>query len=151
MSKLIRKLFAIATSLTVMAMMVGVSPAKALTAEELQAQINDLLATLAALQSQLSELEGGTTPTTPSGTVPTACTGISFTRALKQGMSGSDVKCLQALLNTDADTKLASSGAGSPKCLRIRHWARNAWGSITTMKRQVSGRTSSPACRWWSH
>ncbi len=110
MSKLTSKFISIATTATVMAMMIAPSVA-AVTAEELQVQINDLLATLATLQAQLGELDGSTTG---GGEVPADCVGVSFDRNLKQGMSGSDVKCMQALLNTDADTQLASSGAGSP-------------------------------------
>ncbi|MDD5145708.1 MAG: peptidoglycan-binding domain-containing protein [Candidatus Pacebacteria bacterium] len=111
MSKLTKKIVAIATALTVSVMLVGPSVAQGETAAELQAQINSLLATLQSLQGQLTTLEGGTTTT--GGTV-TGCTITSFTRNLTVGSSGSDVKCLQIILNSDAATKVASSGAGSP-------------------------------------
>jgi hypothetical protein len=101
-----KKIVAVVTALTVFASVA--SPALALTAEELQAQITALLAQLSALQDQLAQLQGGGT-----GTV-TGCTITSFTQNLKQGMSGEDVKCLQIVLNTDPDTKLADTGAGSP-------------------------------------
>lgn len=58
------------------------TPAKAQTAEELQAQINALMAQIAALQ-------GATTPSA------TTCT---FTRSLTVGSQGEDVKCLQTAL-----------------------------------------------------
>jgi len=110
MSKLVKKIISIATTTTVAAMMmVPAVPAGALTAEELQQQIADLQAQLAALQAQLSSLGGGGT----SGTVPAACVGISFSRNLAVGSTGSDVKCLQAVLNTDPETLVASSGVGS--------------------------------------
>lgn len=83
------------------------APAMATTIEELQAQIADLLALISSLSSQLAALQGGTT--TISG-----CTITSFDRALKTGMSGDDVKCLQIVLNTDSATQVASSGVGSP-------------------------------------
>jgi hypothetical protein len=102
---IIKKIVAIAT---VSSLAFGLaSPAAAITAAELQAQIDALLAQLAALQSQLSGLEGGGT-----GTV-TGCTITSFTRNLSQGMSGDDVKCLQIVLNSSADTQVAASGVGS--------------------------------------
>jgi len=72
--------------------------------------IDELLAQIAVLQSQLLALQGGSTPV-PTGNV--ACSGVTFTRALTVGSTGSDVKCLQVLLNTNGYT-LATTGAGSP-------------------------------------
>lgn len=73
--------------------------------------IEDLLAQIAQLQVQLLALQGGTT--TPSGTVPAACTGITLSSWLKKGDTGAEVKCVQALLNTDVATQVAISGVGS--------------------------------------
>jgi len=72
--------------------------------------IDDLLAQISALQAQLVALQGGSTPV-PTGIV--ACSGVTFTRDLTVGSTGSDVKCLQVLLNTNGYT-LAATGAGSP-------------------------------------
>ena len=94
------KLIAIATIVTVAVTMAG--PAFGATIEELQAQINALLAQLASLQAQLG---------TPTGTG--ACTDITFSRNLTIGSSGTDVKCLQSILNQSADTQVAASGVGS--------------------------------------
>lgn len=46
--------------------------------------------------------------------IPSFCKGISFERNLKIRAVGKDVECLQALLNTDPETKLAEKGPGSP-------------------------------------
>ena len=101
-----KKIISFVTVLTVAAMIAG--PANGATAEELQAQITNLLAQLNALQAQLSAL-GGTTVG-----VPAACAGITaFNTNLTVGSTGNDVKCLQALLNTSADTQVAASGVGS--------------------------------------
>ena len=72
--------------------------------------IDELLAQIAQLQAQLLSLQGGSTPV-PTGNV--ACAGVTFTRALVVGSTGTDVKCLQVLLNTNGYT-LAATGAGSP-------------------------------------
>ncbi|MCK9583278.1 MAG: peptidoglycan-binding protein, partial [Endomicrobiales bacterium] len=74
--------------------------------------IDDLLAQIAALQAQLVALQNGSGATpVPTGNV--ACAGVTFTRNLTVGATGSDVKCLQVLLNTNGFT-LAATGAGSP-------------------------------------
>ena len=99
-----KKIIAIATSLAIIGM---ASPVFGVTVEELQTQIAALLAQVSALQAQLTALGGA-----PAG-VPAACSGITFTRNLTVGSSGTDVKCLQALLNTDAATQVAATGVGS--------------------------------------
>ena len=104
MSNLLKKTVAVVTAVTVWATAAG--PVLALTTEELQAQISALLAQIATLQTQLAEMGGTTTVT--------GCTITSFDRALKVGMTGDDVKCLQIVLNTDSATQVASSGVGSP-------------------------------------
>ena len=107
MNKLTKKIVAIVTTITCAVWMMGPGVANALTAAELQVLINDLLAQIATLQSQLAEMEGGEAAVT-------GCTITSFDRALKVGMSGDDVNCLQIVLNTASDTQLAASGVGSP-------------------------------------
>jgi len=83
------------------------SPASAATVDELQAQINSLMATIQALQAQLNTAQGGTAGTG-------ACAGITFSRSLKLGMAGNDVKCLQSILNQSAGTQVSVTGAGAP-------------------------------------
>lgn len=108
MSKLIRKTISIGITLMVALMLMGpVAPAKAVTAAELQAQINTLLATIAELQSQLAALGG------EAVTITGVPAGFSFAKALYSGMSDTDVKYLQIVLNSDAATQLAASGVGS--------------------------------------
>ncbi len=106
MNSLLKKIISSAMIVTCAAFLMGPGAAQALTAAELQVQINALLAQLSTLQSQLTTLQGGTA-------TPGACSGITFSSNLSQGMSGSDVKCLQAILNQSADTQVAASGVGS--------------------------------------
>ncbi len=75
--------------------------AKAQTTEELQKMINDLMAQIAALES-------GSTTTSSASVCP-----YTWTRDLKTGATGADVKMLQSFLNADADTRVAATGAGS--------------------------------------
>jgi len=77
--------------------------AQAQSAEDMQKMINDLLAQIAALQ-------GGSTTggSTAAGVCP-----YTWTRDLKTGATGADVKMLQMFLNADADTRVAATGAGS--------------------------------------
>jgi len=104
-----KKILALGLVLTVVAI-VAPGMASADEVSDLQAQIEALLAELANLQARLTELEGGA----PAGEVPEACEGVTFDRNLYYGITGDDVKCLQALLNTDEETKVATTGAGSP-------------------------------------
>jgi len=104
-----KKIIAIVGMVGMIAMIVP-SSTQAATVEELQAQIATLLAQITSLQTQLSALSGGTT----GAAAPAACSGVTFDRNLKLGMTGTDVQCMQALLNQSSDTQVAASGAGSP-------------------------------------
>ena len=97
----------IITTLVALTLVAVVAPvvASATTVSDLQAQINALMAQLNALQ--------GTTGTTPVPTGKVACAGVTFSRYLRVGSVGQDVKCMQVLLNTNGYT-LAATGAGSP-------------------------------------
>ncbi len=67
------------------------------------ATVAELQAMIASLSAQLAALSG--TPAT---------TGYTFNTNLTLGSKGTDVMNLQKVLNMSADTKVASTGAGSP-------------------------------------
>ncbi len=99
-SKLFVGVVAIAMALSL------VAPAQAQTEDELQSQIDQLMATIAALQSQ-----AGATPT--GGSTAGVCP-YAWTRALSSGSTGADVMALQKFLNADVATQVAAAGsAGS--------------------------------------
>ncbi|MBI4134777.1 MAG: peptidoglycan-binding protein [Candidatus Sungbacteria bacterium] len=67
--------------------------------------IDELLAQIAALQAQITQLQGGS----QGGGTAAKC---SFTRSLTVGSRGDDVKCLQQYLNASG-YQVSASGAGS--------------------------------------
>ena len=78
------------------------TPANAQTLESLQAQIQALLAQIAALQGGGSQQTGGLNCST------------TFTQNLRNGSSGGEVMAVQKFLNSVDGTQIAVTGAGSP-------------------------------------
>ena len=118
MNKITQKIVAIAMTSAFLFTAVSVNAA-ALTESQIQSILNLLSsfgADSATIANVNSALNGEAVEANPStgGTSIAACTGVSFDRSLQQGMSGTDVKCLQAILNLAADTQIAASGAGAP-------------------------------------
>lgn len=75
----------------------------ALTADELRIQINDLLAKIQMLQTQIGTQSGTSVSTTPTGgTIAPAGSCPRVSRVLKLGDSGADVTRLQQFLSLDA-------------------------------------------------
>jgi hypothetical protein len=104
-----KKLFAGVIALAIAGAIVAPS-AQAATAEELAAQINALQTQLQSLQGQLGT---GSTASGVANTNIAACAGVTFTRNLTLGSDGNDVKCLQAILNSNDATAVAATGVGS--------------------------------------
>jgi len=93
MNNLKKKIVSVVTTLTVITMMMP-GLAMGATAEELQTQINNLLASLSTLQTQLATLQG----TTPATTLTGIPAGFTFTKNLSQEMTDPDVVNLKIVL-----------------------------------------------------
>ena len=94
-------------------------PVTEMTIEELKKLLIELAKqAIALLQQRLALLMGITQPVQPTQpaqeVVDVDCGSISFNRNLEVGMTGNDVKCLQKMLNSSPDTRLAATGLGSP-------------------------------------
>ncbi len=100
--------FAVAAVAVAMIFSAYAPAAQAQTTEDLQQMINDLLAQVAGLQSQLG---GGSDVSAPAG-APGVCP-YTWTRDLSQGSEGADVMKLQQFLNSYPDLRVAATGAGS--------------------------------------
>jgi len=111
----LKKVFATGIIFALAVSLVSPGAAVAETADDLQAQIAALQVQLDALLAQLGDLEGDDdAEEVTGGACPVACAGVSFSSNLSLGANSSDVKCLQAMLNRDEETQVASSSYGSP-------------------------------------
>lgn len=87
-----------------------------------QGQIDSIIGLLKAFGAEqsiianvLASLSGGGSSATATVKQTSGTTAVSavFTKSLSRGMSNSDVKRLQQLLNSDPDTRVATTGVGS--------------------------------------
>jgi len=82
-------------------------PISEMTVPELQEKVEEILEAIGVLQTLLAQMTGGSV----IADVPTS---FSFKESLQIGDVATDVKYLQIVLNSASDTRLASSGVGSP-------------------------------------
>ncbi|MEK9184842.1 MAG: hypothetical protein AAB866_01600 [Patescibacteria group bacterium] len=73
-----------------------------------------LLQSFGADATTIANVQASLTGGTPVATqVQTYLSSTSFTKPLSKGVSGTDVRTLQIILNSDSDTRVADTGAGS--------------------------------------
>jgi len=87
--------------------------AAGLTAAQTSA-ILGLLQSFGADQNTISNVQSALSGQATTGSSSMVSTGTVFTRALQVGSTGADVKALQVILNSSADTQVSKTGAGSP-------------------------------------
>jgi hypothetical protein len=109
--------------------------AQAQSSEDLQKMINDLLAQIASLQSQVGQ--GGSTAA--AGVCP-----YTWTRDLAVGATGADVMKLQQLLNSDADTRVAATGVGSAG-METQYFGPATAAAVSKMQVKYRAEILSPA------
>ncbi|HDJ30392.1 MAG TPA: hypothetical protein ENF31_00265, partial [bacterium] len=123
---LAKRILSIITIISVSVMLAGGAlPARAEDTDDLAQQLAQLQQLLQQLCQSYYDATGevlagcedyvSAEQPAPSGEWPAGIPeGFRFEKNLKYGMSDPDVKYLQILLNTDPDTKVAETGAGSP-------------------------------------
>ena len=82
-------------------------PISEMTVEEIKAKIEEITAAIKTLQTLLAQTE-------VQAAIERIPAGFTFKKNLKFGDVSDDVKYLQIVLNADSDTRLATSGVGSP-------------------------------------
>ena len=138
MQNLTKKIIAGITTIACAAWMVGIPmTAGAMTADELQDQINVLMEQLAALQTQLGEIEGETPA--PAGVVYDGIpAGFTFENNLKYGMTNDEVQYLQIILKAEIgaptypDTVAATGYFGSITLASAKAFQEKYAGEILT-------------------
>ncbi len=112
-----------------------VAPAQAQTAEELQAQIADLMATINALQSQV----GAGDSMSSSDVCP-----YTWTRSLNMGDTGMDVMKLQQFLNADVATQVAAAGSAGSAGMETQYYGPATGAAVAKFQEMYRADILSP-------